>query len=82
MSEVREIYLDKDGRLILERDIIEALHLKDGKVQCIVDSNQIIICNPDSIVEKLFGCCGEELEENYDFHIEVERFGGSNDESS
>ena len=34
MSEIREIYLDKDGRLILEKDILLALHLRDSKVKC------------------------------------------------
>jgi len=38
MSKIREVYLNKDGQLILEKDIIEALHLQDNKVQCIVDS--------------------------------------------
>jgi|GEM_PF-3459334 len=80
MSKIREVYLNKDGQLILEKDIIEALHLQDNKVQCIVDSDQIILRNPTSIVEKLFGCCGEESKEDYDFHIEIERFGDSNDE--
>lgn len=81
MSKIREVHLNRDGQLILEKDIIDALHLQNNRVQCIVDSDQIILRNPASIVEKLFGCCGEESKEDYDFHTEIERFGGSNYES-
>jgi hypothetical protein len=81
MSEIREVYLNKDGQLVLEKDIIEFLHLQDNKVRCILDSDQIILRNPASTVEKLLGCCGEESKKDYDFHIEIKRFGGPNDES-
>lgn len=80
MSEIRELRLNKDGRLVLEKDIIEALHLRDSKVQCVIHSDQIVLRDPSSVVEKLFGCWGEESKEDYDFHIEVERFGGPNSE--
>ena len=73
MSKIREVHLNRDGQLILEKDIIDALHLQNNRVQCIVDSDQIILRNPASIVEKLFGCCGEESKEDYDFHEELER---------
>ena len=80
MSEIRDIYLNEKGEIILGKDILEALHLQDKKVICIVDSDQIILRNPISIAERLFGCCGVSSEEEYDFHIEIERFGGSIDE--
>jgi len=73
MSRIRELHLNEDGQLILEKDIIEVSHLQDNKVRCIVDSDQIVLRNPASIVEKLLGCCGEESKEDYDFHIEIER---------
>jgi hypothetical protein len=76
MSEIREVYLSKEGHLILEKDTLEALHLQDNKVQCIIDSNQIILRKPISIVKQLFACWGEESKEDYDFHLELERVGG------
>ena len=71
MSEVREIYLDKDGRLVLEKDILDTLHLQDGKVQCIMAGDQVILRGSTSISEKLWGCWGKESEEDYDFHVEI-----------
>ena len=76
MSEIREIYLDKDGRLVLEKDILETLNLQDGKVQCIMAGDQVILRGSTSISEKLCGCWGEESAEDYDFHVDIERFGG------
>ena len=69
MSEIHNLHLNENGELILKKDILEALHLQNGKVECIVDSDQIILRNPISFVEELFGCCGEESIEDYDFHI-------------
>ena len=72
MSEIREIYLDKDGSLVLEKDILSALHLRDSKVKCIIVGDQIILRSSTSLSKKLCGCCGEESEEDYDFHVEIE----------
>jgi len=80
MSEVRNLYLNEKGDLILTKDLLESLHLLDNQVECIVDSNQIILRNPVSVVEQLFGCCGESSEDDYDFHLEIIRFGGPIDE--
>jgi len=74
VSEIRNIYLNENGEIILGKDILETLHLQDDKVVCIVDSDQIILRNPASIAERLFGCCGLSSKEEYDFHIELERF--------
>lgn len=76
MSEIRNIHLNKNGDLLLDKDIIKALHLQDNYVECVVDSNQIVIRNPISVLEQLFGCWGEESKEDYNFHIELELLGG------
>jgi hypothetical protein len=80
VSEIRNIYLNENGEIILGKDILKTLRLQDSKVVCIVDSDQIILRNPTSITERLFGCCGVSSKEEYDFHIEIERFGGPIDE--
>ena len=80
MSEVRNLYLNEKGDLVLTKNLLESLHLLDNKVECIVDSNQIILRNLVSVVEQLFGCCGEESKDEYGFHIEIIRFGGPIDE--
>jgi len=75
MSETRNLCLNEKGDLVLTKDLLESLHLLDNQVECIVDSNQIILRNPVSVVEQLFGCCGESSEDDYDFHLEIIRFG-------
>lgn len=70
MSEVRNLYINEKGELVLKKDLLESLHLLDNKVECIVDSDQIILRNPVSVVEQLFGCCGEESKDEYEFHLE------------
>jgi hypothetical protein len=70
VSEVRNLYINEKGELVLKKDLLKSLHLPDNKVECIVDSNQIILRNPVSVVEQLLGCCGEESKDDYDFHIE------------
>ncbi len=79
MSEICDLYINEKGELVLKKDIIEALHLQDNKVECIVKRNQIILRNPVSVIEELFGCWGEESEEDYDFHTEIELFGREDD---
>lgn len=83
MSENRELYLNlnKNGQLILEQDILKGLNLQDKKVKCIVTDDQIILRNPISTVEQLCGCWGEESEDDYDFHVEIERFGDNKNAS-
>jgi bifunctional DNA-binding transcriptional regulator/antitoxin component of YhaV-PrlF toxin-antitoxin module len=66
MSKIKELHLNKDGQLTLDKDILEALRIRDGRIQCIIDADQIILRNPISVVEQLFGCWGEESEEDYD----------------
>ena len=72
MSEVPESYLDKYGRLIFEKDIFWALHLRDSKVRCIIVGDQIILRGSTSLSRKLCGCWGTEQEGYYDFHVEIE----------
>jgi len=76
MSEIRNIYLNENGELMLAKDIISILNLHGDSVECIIDSDQIILRSPVSVLEQLFGCWGEESKEDYRFHIELELFGG------
>lgn len=46
MSEVRNLYINEKGELVLKKDLLESLHLLDNKVECIVDSDQIILRTP------------------------------------
>lgn len=77
MPETRELYLNlnEEGQLILGQDILKGLKLQNNKVKCVMENDQIILRRPVSIVEQLFGRWGEESEADYDFHLEVERFG-------
>jgi len=60
---------------------------RDGDIEVEYDRNRVVIeiSSPkkrkSSIVDELYGCLGEEKVEDYDFHLELKRFGGEADES-